>query len=140
MIYIASPFFNQEQLDFVKAIESALNRKRIDYFSPRSTGVLLDMTEEEKQKRKKEIYNDNVKNIDMCTLMIAVIDDKDVGTMWEMGYATAKGKPIISISNKNYGLNVMLAESVRAHVLDIPQMFAAIYDPYYSGEIIRGVY
>lgn len=140
MIYIASPFFNDKQQDFVKNIEDYLAAHKVDYYSPRSEGILLDLTEEERQKQKKHIYDINVERICECDHLVAVIDDRDIGTIWEMGYATALGTPVTSISNEDYGLNVMLAESVKAHVLSIPDLYHSIITPDYSGEIVRQVY
>ena len=100
---------------------------------------MLDLTEEEKQNEKNRIYKTNVKNIDNCSMMVAVIDDRDIGTIWEMGYATATKKPIISFSNQDYGLNVMLAESVQAHVKNLEEMMLAIYTPSYKGHLQTGV-
>jgi len=140
MIYIAGPFFNEKQVNFINQIEKALNKNRLEYFSPRSEGVLLSMSEEDKAKSKRDIYESNIGHIKDASLMVAVIDDRDVGTIWEMGYGTALGIPIISISNHSYGLNVMLAESVSAHVLSIEEMLVAIHDPDYKGQLIKGIY
>ena len=40
---------------------------------------------------------------------------RDVGTVWEMGYAYGSGKTIVSYSDKGYGQNVLVTESVLAH-------------------------
>jgi nucleoside 2-deoxyribosyltransferase len=140
MIYIASPFFKPHEVDFVKEIEDALHAADMNFFSPRSEGVLMKMDEAGKTLNKAAIYLSNVTNIAKATHVVAVIDDRDVGTIWEMGYATAAGKNVISISNQSYGLNVMLAESVQAHVRNIPNMIEAILNPGYSGELLEGVY
>ena len=139
MIYIASPFFNPNQLDFVKLIEKALDEEGWEYYSPRSEGILLDQTEEERQTNKKRIYDTNVEWIHKAEHMIAVIDDRDIGTIWEMGYAKAIGVNIVTISNQSYGLNVMLAESVQAHVLWISDAIRALQDPTFKGELLKGL-
>ena len=36
MIYLASPFLSDEQLNFVKEIEKALDNMNLEYFSPSS--------------------------------------------------------------------------------------------------------
>ena len=53
--YIASPFFTKSQLDTVKLIEKSLDNAGIKYFSPRSEGVLIEMTEEERKNKMKGI-------------------------------------------------------------------------------------
>ena len=140
MIYIAAPFFTKKQVAFVESIEQALATCGFEYYSPRSDGILLDQTEEERQKNKKRVYDANVDNICAADHMVAVIDDRDIGTIWEMGYAKAIGVPTITISNESYGLNVMLAESVQAHVLQLDDMIRALDDPSYKGELLTGVY
>tara|TARA_R110000796_G_scaffold73351_6_gene165046 strand:+ start:706 stop:1128 length:423 start_codon:yes stop_codon:yes gene_type:complete len=140
MIYIASPFFNKEQVSFVESIEKALNAASIAHYSPRSEGILLNQTEEEKQKNKRHIYKININMISACSKVLAVIDDRDIGTIWEMGYATGKEIPVITISNSSYGLNVMLAESVQAHTIRIEDAIKAIKNNRFRGELLEGVY
>jgi len=118
-VYIASPFFDDEQLELVKLIENMLTVNKIDFFSPRSEGILNDMSIEEKEKSLKKIFQSNVDNIDNCTMVIAVIDDWDTGTVWELGYAYGKEKPIFTFSNHDYGLNVMVRQSVLVHNTNI---------------------
>ena len=139
-IYIAGPFFNEKQICFIEDIENLFKVNRMPFYSPRSEGVLLDLDEEARQKAKKAIYDTNVTRIKNCSIMVAVIDDRDTGTIWEMGYAAALGKPIISISNESYGLNVMLAESVQAHVKNLEDLYIAIVDPEFKGELLGGVF
>lgn len=115
MIYLAAPFFNDEQLNLVQRIEYILDLQDVQFFSPRSVGVLQDMPKGERIIAKREVYNENIHHIKECSLMVAVIDDRDSGTMFEIGYAAALGKDIITVTDSNYGLNVMLAEAVRGH-------------------------
>jgi nucleoside 2-deoxyribosyltransferase len=140
MIYIAGPFFNPKQLLMIEAIEKCLGDHGLKYYSPRSDGVLIDLTEEQRQNMKKAIYNKNVEMIEKSSKMIAVIDDRDVGTIWEMGYARACNIPTVTISNEAYGLNVMLAESVQAHVLNLNDAIKALSNPTFRGELLTGVY
>jgi len=140
MIYIASPFFNPEEIAFIQRIEQELDSYNVEYFSPRHSGTLQDMSEEEKQKSKAKIYKENIDNIRLCDIMVAVIDGRDTGTIWEMGYATALGKDIISISNYNYGLNVMLAKSVRIHIVDIDLLVEVVKNPSISSPSTNNVF
>jgi len=127
-VYIASPFFNPIQLERVKWIEENLETLRINFFSPRSFGTLQEMTIEEKRISSKKIYNSNVDNIRDCTVFLAVLDDKDTGTIFELGYAAAYAQfeadagmwqniiTIVSMSFEGKGLNVMLRECVDTHI------------------------
>lgn len=140
MIYIASPFFNPKQLDFVAKIEDTLYKEDFLFFSPRKVGILLDMEEGERQASKADIYRSNIDAIEGCDTIVAVIDDRDIGTIWEMGYAIGRNKRVISISNENYGLNIMLAESVQAHVNDLDDMVQALINKQYRGMLQTGVF
>ena len=140
MIYIASPFFNPEQISVVVAIEKKLEENGLAYFSPRSEGTLGEMTEEERQQSKHDVYTSNINHIEDCQEMIAVIDGRDVGTIWEMGYATALGKRIVSYSNEGFGLNVMLAESVQCHTTTLADMLSALLSPDFMSPSMKGVY
>lgn len=127
MIYIAAPFFNEEQLELVEAIEVCFDFNQIDYYSPRSEGVLMNMTPEEKKARMKYIFDKNVEMLDAADTIVAVIDDYDTGTVWEIGYAFAKGKRIITITDHYYGVNVMINECIIAHCTEVSQLPAAVH-------------
>jgi len=128
MIYLASPFFNEEQLNMVKRIEKALDQAEIEYFSPRSEGVLIEMTPEEKELRMKAIFQSNIDHIWDASLVVAVIDNYDTGTVWEMGYAYGMDVPIFTISDHDYGLNVMVRQSVETHNTKIDNLIINVME------------
>lgn len=116
MIYIAGPFFNEHEVSVIKSIEDECESRGVEYFSPRlEGGVLKDMAQEERDKKFEEIYYSNVNAIDSADCVLAVIDNFDPGTMFEIGYAIGKKKRIITMTAKEYGLNVMLATPVEVH-------------------------
>lgn len=109
-VYIASPFFNEEQLERVEFIEKTLNSYNFDYFSPRrDTYVKPDSTYAERQIA----FRDNLRGIEDADFIIAVTDGKDVGTMFEAGYAFNECTPILyfaeTLGDKPF--NLMLAMS-----------------------------
>lgn len=108
--YIASPFFNEEQLERVKYIEELLKLYNIEFFSPRTdTYVKPNSTDEE----RKKAFHDNLKAIRNSSFIIAVTDGKDIGTMFEAGYAFNEGVQIIYFAETlgNNPFNLMLAMS-----------------------------
>ena len=113
--YIASPFFNKEQLDFVKRIEETFDSVGLDFFSPRSEGILINMSQEEKEERMVDIFNSNINHIKECNFMLAVIDGFDTGTMIEVGSFFTLEKPVFTITNNDFGLNIMLRQMSHAH-------------------------
>ena len=48
--------------------------------------------------------------------ILANIDDRDPIVSWSIGQAYARGIPVISYSDHDYGVNIMLLQSIKAHV------------------------
>jgi len=121
-VYIAAPFFNDDEIRVVEAIEFALTQYEISYFSPRSEGVIKEMTVVEKISKMRNIYDSNIEGIAGCNLMIAVIDGRDVGTMFELGVQACMARDrvderyVVTFSDKNFGLNVMLKFASDCHI------------------------
>ena len=114
-VYIGSPFFSESQLNTVKSIENALDKANINYFSPRSEGILIEMNDIEREQKFKEIYESNIEHMNGASYMIANIDDRDIGTSFEIGFMHASKKPIFSFSGNNHQINIMLRQSVKTH-------------------------
>jgi nucleoside 2-deoxyribosyltransferase len=109
-IYIASPFFNEEQLERVMFIEDILKEHDFEYFSPRlDTYVKPNSNNNE----RNNAFYANLNAIDDAQLIVVITDGKDVGTIFEAGYAYAKGIRIIyfaeTLGDKPF--NLMLAIS-----------------------------
>lgn len=125
-VYIAAPFFNEVQINSVSEIEFILSIYNIEHFSPRSTGILRDMNETDRRKKSDYIFKRNIEEMHSCNIIIAVIDDKDIGTIFEIGYFSAlkkyDWKKIITFTNENFGLNVMIQKTVDAHIHGISQL------------------
>jgi nucleoside 2-deoxyribosyltransferase len=124
-VYIAGPFFNPRQVATVEMVEAALEQRAhcLTYFSPMRMGILSPSKQD-----AKRIFDGNIKALKECDSMIAIIDDRDTGTIWEMGYAYATGIDTITFTNNDYGLNVMIGQSIRAHCVTESQLLLAIDD------------
>lgn len=118
-VYIASPFFNDEQnkrVDFVEETLASVPERVTDsgqcaysYFSPRNGGF---QNEHETLLGRKAIYHTDIKFLERAELVVAVLDDNDPGTIYEVGYAVAKGIPVILVHFEQLeGLNLMLSQS-----------------------------
>lgn len=130
-VYIAAPFFNERQLEIVRAVENQLALNCIDCFSPRSQGKSLkDMTKEETLVARTEVYSENIKHMEECTHMVACVEEKDTGTSFEIGYYAKSNKPIILFSEKIDRVNVMLAEAAFAVCENIDLLKPAIDGEY----------
>lgn len=111
-VYLASPLFTPSQNATLDKVEKMLSDAGILFFSPRQSGV--DISKLEGQARldaAQFIYDSNVEFIKQCNVMLANIDDRDVGTAFEIGKWTERdtdNTALITYSGNGYGLNIML--------------------------------
>ena len=110
-IYLASGWFNEEQMSVCQSLENTLDKLGYNTFKPRVESKItsLNPTMEE----RKVTFRGNVTNIDDCDIMVANVTYKDTGVHFEIGYAYAKGKPIIFYKQDTDGkpFNLMLAQA-----------------------------
>ena len=108
--YFASPFFNEEQVEREERMIVHLRGLGFKVFSPKESchlGPKADMASRE------EVFRTNLEAINNCKAVFAVTDGKDVGTIWEAGYAYGIKKPVIYYAETlgNNTFNLMLAQS-----------------------------
>lgn len=115
-IYLASPFFNPEQLEREERIKNKLRELGYEVFAPYEHGKLdVDAADELRNK----IYLENVFNIEDSDILFAITDGKDIGTIWESGFACGLNRnrekkiKIVYYAETlgNNPFNVMLAKS-----------------------------
>ncbi|WP_407708483.1 nucleoside 2-deoxyribosyltransferase [Bacillus altitudinis] len=131
-VYLASPFFSDEQLNTVKRVEEALEQNDTvsEYFSPRQQQ--LDHIPFGTPEWSREIFKNDVNYIDWADVVVGVIDfdgktvlhgethgHVDSGTAWELGYAFATRKPVILIHEKGGIVNLMISESCQAYLQNV---------------------
>lgn len=120
-IYLAAPFFTAPQLQIVHKLEALLRDTTHQWYSPRSEGTLVDMSHEERAASKARIFESNVSRLTWSEAILAVVDGRDTGTTWELGYAYSERKWIFTYTEEGFGLNVMIQQSVEAHLKGIEQ-------------------
>ncbi|WP_231120619.1 nucleoside 2-deoxyribosyltransferase [Bacillus safensis] len=130
-VYLASPFFSEEQIAEVERLEQALisNPHVSEVFSPMRNQI--DSLEFGSLEWRQAIFENDVTHIDWADVVVAVhdyFDDKtDAGTAWEMGYTYAKGKPVFLLQEKKgVPVNLMLSESIVAYFVNADEI--AEYD------------
>lgn len=130
-VYLAGPFFNPKQVAVIDKLERALRfyPGTFELFSPRSAGPIENLSPEEKAARAEAIFADNVDKMLWADMILAVIDGRDTGTTWEQGfcYALRMFGPraplprIVTYTEENFGLNIMLRYSVDGHLHGIDE-------------------
>ena len=108
--YLASPFFKDTQIQREEAVKNALRNEGYTVYSPRENGILTpDATDEVRTK----IFKENCEAIQKSRRILAITDEKDIGTIWEAGYAYGIGKEIVYYAGTlgDNPFNVMLGKS-----------------------------
>jgi len=91
-VYIAAPFFNDEQKHILKTIETMLEVAEVGYYSPMRECMFVPG-----ETKAEDILRDNVDAILKADYLIAVTNGKDMGTLFECGWAFANDIPIIYV-------------------------------------------
>ena len=115
MIYIASPFFNEFELETISRVEEILQERGYEIYSPR-----LHEDREDKEIVPdwcKKTFLKDVEAINHSSRMLMIYHGNysDSGTAWECGYAFALGIPVVAL-HVGEDSNLMIHESVRANI------------------------
>lgn len=111
-IYLAGGWFNENQLKAIEQLENVLdNRADVIVFNPRRENLA---TSDDPGEKLQQIFQGNLDAILNSDLIIASTVDKDMGTIFECGYAYGANIPILYfnpylINTENF--NLMLARS-----------------------------
>ena len=117
-VYLASPFFDENELECVKKAEEILTGRGFELFSPRLNEVREDKDKNPALWAQKtfELDRDNIDTADVV-VMLYHGGYSDSGTAWECGYACGNGIPVIAVHiDKNNDANIMITQSCRANI------------------------
>src|SRR3989338_10762073 len=92
--YIAGPLCTKPERDFLERIDKICKKYKLKTFLPhRDCGLWKSM------KDIKRIAKGDLDGFKDCNLLIASLNGFNIGagTAWEMGYAHAKGIPVIAV-------------------------------------------
>lgn len=111
-IYFAGGWFSPQQEEEHTRVGNFLaSHKNLEVFNPRIAGGDFKVSKE--TDHMTQVLLNNCKAIDEADLVVAITDYKDMGTLWECGYAYAKQKPVIyyceTLGDKPF--NLMLAKT-----------------------------
>lgn len=107
--YVAGPFFDPEQTAGMEHIERVLEDHGKKLFKPRLASRIEEVGPE-------GCFRDDIQGIDSSEAVIANLIDEDPGTMFEIGYAYAKGMPVYGYYDGLTPMdrvNLMIAQAVR---------------------------
>lgn len=100
-IYLAGPFFDLMQIWMVEQARGHLREMGLKVFSPYHD-VGLGSAE--------DVVGKDLEAIHASDLVFAITDGLDTGTIYEIGYARALGKPVVVYSERHRGENLKMME------------------------------
>ncbi len=117
-IYLAAPLFSTAERRFNAGLSEILADHLFSVYLPQEAGEEGCCRTEEAQR---EMFTRHCDALSRSDVVVAVIDgaDADSGTSWEMGYAYARGTPVISVrtdfrrAGAHEHVNLMLEQSSR---------------------------
>ena len=93
LVYVAGPLFDEGERWWLERVEEVVAAAGFSTFlphrdNPPKTADNVD-----------EIFRSNRANLDSCAFVVASLNGltTDDGTAWEIGYAHARGRPIIGV-------------------------------------------
>jgi len=129
--YLAAPFFTADQQYVLDQIEEKAATLGLQVFSPRKECLCPPNAPMEQRVQAFEM---NCKGILEADFVLARIDDFDPGTVWEIGFAYAKERPVYCFTTvQGRGLNLMLSQSAKGFLREIPSIFRFLDDMTMNG-------
>lgn len=134
-IFIAGPLFSQAEREFNLKVEGHLRKCGFETFLPqRDVGKLDELLAKEGYQAYRTIFKRDLEGLDQADAIVAILDGPDVdsGTAFEVGYAFAKGKPVIGLKTdmrvfaKNEELNNMIAQGIRALARNLDELIVEL--------------
>ena len=111
-IYLASPFFNEAELEVYRKVVTALRAERYEVYVPQEH-VIEDAWSLSNEDWAQQVFVEDCHALDGCDVVMVLNFGmySDSGTAWEAGYAFAKGKPVVQVlcggENATYSLMMM---------------------------------
>ena len=115
-VYFAAPLFSEAEQTYNRSVADLLREHFFSVHLPQDCG---DSSAERSADHTAGIFMENLAALNEADVVVAVIDgaDADSGTAWEMGYAYARGIPVIALrtdfrqAGVSERVNLMLEES-----------------------------
>jgi nucleoside 2-deoxyribosyltransferase len=109
LVYLAAPFFNMAERWLVGQARSALIDQRLQVFSPlHDVGVGI----------ASEVVPADIKALEKCTVVLALLSHLDPGTVFEVGWARKRQIPVIALVENERPESLKMFEGTSCEILD----------------------
>nr|WP_300148922.1 PfkB family carbohydrate kinase [Propionicimonas sp.] len=119
MVYLAGPFFTIEQRWLIDQCKDFLEDAGAEVFSPvHEIGL-----------GGPEVAEADLTGLSKCDAVFAILDGWDPGTLFEAGWATAHGIPVVAAGGIGYqgGATMLLGTGAEHHADYVTAMYRAIW-------------
>jgi len=121
--YLASGWFNKDQVKVLKQMENVLALLDfVDVYSPRKESVYKPS-----EGNHTDIVKENLRALHNVDIVVASTEGKDMGTLFECGYAVAIDVPVIYYYPHCGDFNIMLATTGKV-VKTAEELLTTIHD------------
>lgn len=136
-IYLAAPWFSPPQEEIHNEVLATLDRSEHNIFAPRRE---LEVKPNDNQAIQKQAFAGNCRELERSNLVVAVTDYKDIGTLWECGYAYRCNTPILYYASTlgDRPFNLMLAQSGFGVVRNVEELWRVVREST-LGSMVRQV-
>jgi hypothetical protein len=115
-VYLAAPFFNLGERWIVEEARSQLLHMGVNLFSP---------LHEVGPGPADYVAPLDLAGLDQADVVLAVLSGSDVGTVFEVGYAVARGKPVVALAQNMRAEDLKMIYGSGCHVVE--DLVSAIY-------------
>lgn len=109
-LFLSGPFFNDEEVERIDRVKSSLESLGFEVYSTSHRNPPIDLDSRVQKSRRFKLL---CKEISRSDGVFAVLDGRDAGTIWEMGYAFALGKPVAAFAEQDRYYSLMIDSSAQ---------------------------
>ncbi|AEJ24014.1 nucleoside 2-deoxyribosyltransferase [Weissella koreensis] len=137
-IYLAGPFFSDEQIARLERVEAALEKNPTvaSFYSP--FRHQLEDLEFGSKEWAEAVFDEDRRELHNSEVVVGIVDYQDEhvdpGTAWELGYAGMQEKPVIVFKEKDGGINIMISVPGHAFVKDATDLAEYDFDALPKGD------
>ncbi|CAJ36339.2 nucleoside 2-deoxyribosyltransferase [Methanocella arvoryzae] len=107
-LFLAGPFFDDEEVERLDKVKARLEDLGFEVYSTSHRNQRIDLRKPEEKSRRFRLLCEEIRRSDG---VFAVLDGRDAGTIWEMGYAFSAGKPVIAFAEEEGFFSLMIDQS-----------------------------
>jgi nucleoside deoxyribosyltransferase len=104
-LFLSGPFFNDEEVEQIDHVKHALEELGFEVYSTSHRNPPIDLGSRAQKSRRFKLL---CREIERSDGVFAVMDGRDAGTIWEMGYAFALGKPVVAFTERRSFFSLMI--------------------------------